>query len=50
MADAEEVGTALVWMNERYLLERFGQTRHGDAARAAAALTDVWCRTLYGDT
>lgn len=44
--DPEEVATALVWMNERYLLERFGQPPLGDPARAAAALLEVWSRTV----
>ena len=46
--DPEEVAAALVWMNERYLLERFGRTPLGDPARAAAALAEVWIRTVYG--
>jgi TetR/AcrR family transcriptional regulator, ethionamide resistance regulator len=46
--DPDEVAAALVWMNERYLLVRFGQTPLGDPGRAAAALTEIWQRTVYG--
>lgn len=46
--DPEEVAAALVWMNERYLLVRFGQTPLGDPERTAAALEEVWQRTVYG--
>ena len=48
VADPEETGAALVWMNERYLLSRFGRPPLGDPERAAAALADVWLRTVYG--
>ena len=48
VTDPSEVGSALVWMNERYLLDRFGQAPLGDPDRAADALIDVWLRTVYG--
>ena len=48
IGDPDEVATALVWMNERYLLARFGQRPLGDPERSTAALSDVWIRTLYG--
>jgi AcrR family transcriptional regulator len=48
IADPDEVATALVWMNERFLLVRFGQHPLGDPERASAALAEVWIRTLYG--
>jgi TetR/AcrR family transcriptional regulator, ethionamide resistance regulator len=48
VTDPEEVAAALVWMNERYLLVRFGQAPLGDRDRAAAALTEIWRRTVYG--
>jgi hypothetical protein len=47
--DPREVAAALVWMNERYLLDRFGKHPLGDPERAAAALTEVWMGTVYGD-
>ena len=49
VADPEEVGSALVWMNERYLLDRFGQAPLGDPERAAEALTEIWVRAVYGE-
>ena len=48
VSDPLEVGAALVWMNERYLLDRFGQAPLGDPERAAEALYEVWVRTVYG--
>ena len=47
VSDPQEVGAALVWMNERYLLDRFGQAPLGDPERAADALTEVWLRAVY---
>lgn len=47
VADPEEVAAALVWMNERYLLERFGRPPLADPERAAAALGEVWERAVY---
>lgn len=48
LADPEEVATALVWMNERFLRQRFGRHPLGDPERAAEALSDIWLRTVYG--
>jgi len=48
LADPEEVATALVWMNERYLRQRFGRHPLADPERAAEALSEVWIRTVYG--
>lgn len=48
LADPEEVATALIWMNERFLHQRFGRQPVGDPKRAADALAAVWIRTLYG--
>lgn len=45
--DPAEVATALIWMNERYLRERFGRRPLADPDRCAAALTEVWVRTVY---
>jgi AcrR family transcriptional regulator len=50
VADPDQVGAALVWMNERYLLDQFGQLPLGDPDRCAAALTEIWTRTVYGRT
>lgn len=46
--DPAAVGAALVWMNERYLLDQFGRPPLGDPDRAAAALAEIWERTVYG--
>lgn len=35
-------------MNERYLLDRFGQPPFGDPTAATTALITVWVSTLYG--
>jgi len=48
ITDPVEVGTAMVWMNERYLAMRFGRRPLGDPERCAAALEEVWMRTVYG--
>lgn len=48
LVDPEEVATALVWMNERFLRRRFGRHPLGDPERAAEALSQVWIRTVYG--
>lgn len=48
VADPDEVATALVWMNERYLLDLFGRPPLGDPERAARTLTEIWRRTVYG--
>lgn len=46
--DPTEVARALIWMNEGYLQAQFGRTSGGDAARATAALSEVWVATIYG--
>lgn len=46
--DAREVASALVWMNERYLLRCYGRTREADPEIAARALAEVWLATVYG--
>ena len=46
--DPDEVAAALVWMNERYLLDQFGRPPLGDPERAAGALVEVWTRAVYG--
>lgn len=46
--DPVEVGAAMVWMNERFLMMRFGRRPLGDPERCSAALEEVWIRTVYG--
>jgi AcrR family transcriptional regulator len=47
LMDVEEVAAALVWMNERYLLLRFGRHPLADPERASSALFEVWRSTVY---
>jgi AcrR family transcriptional regulator len=47
--DAREVARALVWMNERYLLDCFGRRPFRvEPDVAAAALVEVWAGAVYG--
>jgi len=46
--DPVEVGAAMVWMNERYLMMRFGRRPLADPERCSSALEEVWIRTVYG--
>ena len=48
VANPEQVASALVWMNERYLLDQFGREPFGDPDVAAATLAEIWIRTVYG--
>ena len=45
--DPEEVSRALLWMNERYLLQAFGRTSGGDVDATASALGEIWVKTIY---
>lgn len=45
--DPREVAAALLWMNERYLLQSFGRTPGGDVERTAASLGEIWVKTIY---
>lgn len=42
------MATALVWMNERSLQQRFGRPPLGDPQQAAEALAEIWIWTVYG--
>ena len=46
--DPREVAAALVWCNERYLLDAFGRHPLGDPEAAADALAEIWVATVYG--
>lgn len=48
IAQPAEVARALTWMNERYLLARFGRPPFADPATVTGALATVWINTLYG--
>lgn len=47
--DPVETATALLLMNERYLMDRLGRIPQYDPTHAAKALHVVWGRTLYGN-
>jgi AcrR family transcriptional regulator len=47
VGDAVEVARALVWMDERYLLETFGRQQQGDVDVCARVLTRIWHRVLF---
>lgn len=48
ISNAREVARALVWMNERYLLECFGRRPFTtDPEVAAAALAEIWAGAVY---
>lgn len=46
--DASEVSSALVLMNEQYLIERFGHGARNDLDPAIETLVTIWKRVLYG--
>jgi TetR/AcrR family transcriptional regulator, ethionamide resistance regulator len=45
---ARETATALLLMNERYLMDTLGRAPQADAKRVAETLGRIWVRTLYG--
>jgi AcrR family transcriptional regulator len=45
--DARETARALVWMNERYLVERLGTAPGAPVQSVVDTLLTVWVRTLY---
>jgi AcrR family transcriptional regulator len=45
---ARETATALLLMNERYLMETLGRVPQADAKTVAETLERIWVRTLYG--
>ena len=47
VTDPEETSRALLWMNERYLLQAFGRTSGGDVDRTAGTLGEIWVKTIY---
>jgi len=46
--DARETARALVWMNERYLIESLGRAPYTEPQAAADTLFTIWTRVLYG--
>ena len=45
---ARETATALLLMNERYLMDTLGRAPQADAKTVAETLDRIWVRTLYG--
>jgi hypothetical protein len=45
---ARETATALLLMNERYLMDTLGRAPQADAKPIAETLERIWVRTLYG--
>jgi TetR/AcrR family transcriptional regulator, ethionamide resistance regulator len=45
---ARETATALLLMNESYLMDTLGRAPQADAKRVAKTLGRIWVRTLYG--
>ena len=43
-----ETATALLLMNERYLMDALGRVPQADARTVAETLDRIWVRTLYG--
>ena len=44
---AHETATALLLMNERYLMATLGRVPQADAKTVAETLARIWVRTLY---
>ncbi|MHB1777545.1 MAG: TetR/AcrR family transcriptional regulator [Acidimicrobiales bacterium] len=49
IADPAQTAVALVWMNERYLLETYGRDQGLPVSIAAHTLATIWRRTLFAD-
>jgi AcrR family transcriptional regulator len=47
IGDIEETARALVWLDERYLLETFGRQHQGEVEVAARVLSGIWQRVLF---
>lgn len=45
--DPSETATALLMMNERYLMDRLGRLPQHDPSAVTATLQAIWTRTLY---
>jgi len=47
-ADPHEIASALLWMNERYMIEKFGREPHADPKVVIDTLIAIWTRVLHG--
>jgi len=46
--DPREVAAALLWMNERYMIEKLGRRPQADPKVVADTLVAIWSRVLHG--
>ncbi len=46
--DPKEIATALLWTNERYLIEKFGRESKADPKVVTDTLVAIWLRVLHG--
>ena len=46
--DPREIAAALLWMNERYLIEKLGRQPQADPKVVADTLLAIWLQVLYG--
>jgi TetR/AcrR family transcriptional regulator, ethionamide resistance regulator len=46
--DPREIAAALLWMNERYLIEKLGRRPQADPKAVADTLAAIWLRVLHG--
>ncbi|WP_042874195.1 TetR/AcrR family transcriptional regulator [Acinetobacter haemolyticus] len=47
--NVEETARALIWLEERYLVEAFGRLPHTDPKIVVNVLQNIWISTLYGE-
>ena len=47
LVDVDQTARALIWMNERYLLDSFGSSPQADPAVVVAVLQHIWVSALY---
>jgi AcrR family transcriptional regulator len=48
--DPHEIASALLWMNERFMIEKFGREPHADPKVVTETLITIWSRVFFGST
>ena len=48
--DAQHLATALILMNQAYLIETLGRRPQADPKIVAETLVAIWSRVLYGNS
>lgn len=48
LPDVDQTARALIWLDERYLLDSFGREPQADPAVVVDVLHNIWLSTLYG--